>query len=155
MNLKRRPVLTASAVALAAALLGLGVFALLGGFDRTVTERVGGGTQVVRVELVDAVVGFDVTPDRLVVDPGTHLVLEVVNDGDEVHDLAREGGAQTERLDPGQSQRLDLGVITDSPAELYCTLSGHKSAGMTLEIQVLDAAANTAYFFEGRPMGLG
>jgi hypothetical protein len=101
MKLKRRHVLTASAVALAAALLGLGVFALFGGLDRTVTERVhGGGIQVVRVELVDALVGFDVTPDQLVVDRGTHVVLEVVNEGDEVHDLALEGGAQTKRLDP-------------------------------------------------------
>jgi nitrite reductase (NO-forming) len=84
---------------------------------------------VVRVALVDAVVGFDVTPDQLLVDGGTHPVLDVVNDGDEVHDLALEGGARTDRLDPGQSQRLDLGVITSSPAELYCTLPDHKSAG--------------------------
>src|SRR5215207_6256522 len=79
MRPRRRHVLAASAVALAAALVGLAVFALLGGLDRTVSERVGGGgTRVVRVSLVDAVVGFDVTPDRLVVDRGTHLVLDVV-----------------------------------------------------------------------------
>lgn len=126
-----------SVMALAAALLGFGVFALSGGLDRTVTQRVhGGDTRVVRVALVDAVVGFDVTPDRLLVDRGTHLVLDVVNEGDEIHDLALEGGARTDRLDPGQSQRLDLGVIMSSPPELYCTLPGHKSAGMTLDIQI-------------------
>jgi hypothetical protein len=49
------------------------------GWTGTVTERVhGSGPRVVRVALVDAVVGFDVTPDRLVVDPGAHLVLNVV-----------------------------------------------------------------------------
>src|SRR5918995_1132217 len=112
MKLQRRHTLAASAVALAAALLGLAVFALSGGLDRTVSERIhGGSTRVVRVALVDAVVGFDVTPDQLVVDRGTRVVLEVVNEGDEVHDLALEGGALTRRLDPGQSQRLDLGVI--------------------------------------------
>jgi hypothetical protein len=41
MTLKRRPVLAVSAVALVAAVLGLAVFALFGGLDRTVTERVG------------------------------------------------------------------------------------------------------------------
>ena len=103
----------------------------------TVTERVhGGGTRVVRVALVDAVVGFDVTPDQLLMDRGTHLVLAVVNEGDEVHDLAPAGGARTDRLDPGQSQRLDLGVITSRPPEVYCTLPGHMSAGMTLDIQI-------------------
>jgi hypothetical protein len=137
MKLQRRSVLVVSVMALAAALLGFGVFALFGGLDRTVTERVhGGGSRVVRVALVDAVVGFDVTPDRLLVDRGTRLVLDVVNEGDEVHDLALEGGARTDRLDPGQSQRLDLGVITTSPPELYCTLPGHQSAGMTLDIQI-------------------
>jgi nitrite reductase (NO-forming) len=136
-KLQRRHALVLSGIALAAAMLGLGVFALFGGLDRTVTERVdGGGTRVVRVALVDAVVGFDVTPDRLVVDRGTHLVLDVVNEGDEVHDLALEDGARTNRLDPGQSQRLDLGVIRSSLPELYCTLPGHKSAGMTLDIQI-------------------
>jgi nitrite reductase (NO-forming) len=137
MKLQRRNVLAVPVIALAAALLGFGVFALFGGLDRTVTERVhGGGTRVVRVALVDAVVGFDVTPDQLLVDRGTHLVLEVVNEGDEVHDLALEGGARTDRLDPGQSQGLDLGVITTSPPQLYCTLPGHQSAGMTLDIQI-------------------
>jgi hypothetical protein len=136
-KLKHRPVVVVSVIAAAGALLGFGVFALFGGLDRTVTERVhGGGTRVVRVALVDAVVGFDVTPDRLLVDRGTHLVLDVVNDGDEIHDLALEGGPRTDRLDPGQSQPLDLGVITSSPPELYCTLPGHKSAGMTLDIQI-------------------
>jgi nitrite reductase (NO-forming) len=144
MKPKRRHVLTASLITLAAVLVGLAVFALSGGLDRIVSERVqGGGTRVVRVALVDATVGFDVTPDRLVVDPGTHLVLDVVNEGDEVHDLALEGGARTRRLDPDKSQRLDLGVITSDPPELYCTLPGHKSAGMTLEVQVQHRTADT------------
>jgi hypothetical protein len=80
MKLQRRHVLVPSLIALAVVLVGLAAFALSGGLDDTVTERVhGGGPRVVRVALVDAVVGFDVTPDRLVVDPGTHLVLNVVN----------------------------------------------------------------------------
>jgi nitrite reductase (NO-forming) len=145
MKLQRRHVL-ATSVALAAALLGLAGFALSGGLDRTVSERVhGGGSRVVRVALVDAVVGFDVTPDELVVDRGTHVVLEVVNEGDGVHDLALEGGARTRRLDPGESQRLDLGVISRSVPQLYCTLPGHKSAGMTLDIRIQHGAANTDY----------
>jgi nitrite reductase (NO-forming) len=144
MKPQRKHVLAASLIALAGVLVGLAVFALAGGLDRTVTERVhGGGTRVVRVALVDAVVGFDVTPDRLVVDPGTHLVLNVVNEGDEVHDLAVQNGARTRRLDPGQSQRLDLGVIAGHPLELYCTLPAHKSAGMTLDIQIPHLTTNT------------
>jgi hypothetical protein len=70
------------------------------------------------------------------------LVLNVVNDGDEVHDLAAPSGARTRRLDPGQSQRLDLGVITGHAPEVYCTLPGRKSAGMTLDVQIQPGTAN-------------
>jgi nitrite reductase (NO-forming) len=120
------------------AVLGVGAFALSGGFDKTTSERVSGtGTQVVRVALVDAVVGFDVTPDVLEVARGTHVVLNVVNEGDEDHDLAVDGGAKTRTLGPGESERLDLGTVTDE-LDFLCTLPGHKLAGMTLDLQVVD-----------------
>jgi uncharacterized cupredoxin-like copper-binding protein len=127
----------ATAVALVIALGALAAFALAGGFDKTTTERVtGGGTKVVRVALVDAAVGFDVTPDVVLVDPGTHLVLDVVNDADGVHDLAVDGGAShTRMLDPGDSQRLDLGRVT-ADIQALCTLSGHELAGMSLDVRV-------------------
>jgi nitrite reductase (NO-forming) len=126
------------AILIGLAVLGVGGFALLGGFDKTVSERVSGAkTQVVRVALVDAVVGFDVTPDVLEVDRGTNVVLNVVNEGDEPHDLAVDGGEQTTLLDPGESQRLNLGRVAGDSAAL-CTLPGHKAAGMALEIQAVD-----------------
>jgi nitrite reductase (NO-forming) len=125
----------------ALAILGVGAFALSGGFDKTTSERVSGPrTQVVRIALVDAAIGFDVTPDVLEVARGTHVVLNVVNEGGEDHDLAVDGGPRTRTLGPGQSQRLDLGtVVSDRTA--WCTLPNHKVAGMTLDIQVVDPFA--------------
>jgi nitrite reductase (NO-forming) len=124
------------------AILGVAAFALSGGFDKTTSERVSGTeTQVVRVALVAAAVGFDVTPDVLEVDRGTHVVLNVVNEGGEDHDLAVEGGAMTRTLGPGQSQRLDLGTVVGDRAA-WCTLPNHKVAGMTLDIEVVDPSAD-------------
>jgi nitrite reductase (NO-forming) len=139
MRLPRRRLLIATAVTVVVALGALAAFAVAGGFDKTTTERVtGGGTKVARVALVDATIGFDVTPDVVAVDPGTHLILDVVNDGDEVHDLAVEGGpARTRMLDPGESQRLDLGRVTADTRAL-CTLPGHELAGMSLDVEVDD-----------------
>jgi nitrite reductase (NO-forming) len=133
----RHRLLIATAVALVIAFGALAAFALAGGLDKTTTESVtGGGTKVVRVALVDATVGFDVTPDVVVVDPGTHLILDVVNDGDEVHDLAVDGGSsRTRMLDPGESQQLDLGRVT-ADIRTLCTLPGHELAGMSLDVQV-------------------
>jgi nitrite reductase (NO-forming) len=144
---KKRPrwrlLATAGAIGLVVlAVLGVGAFALSGGFDKTTSERVSGReTQVVRIALVDAVVGFDVTPDVLEVDRGTHVVLNVVNEGDEDHDLAVDGGPKTRTLRPGESQRLDLGTVVGDFAAL-CTLPGHKVAGMTLDIRVVDPSAS-------------
>jgi nitrite reductase (NO-forming) len=134
-----RHLATAGAIGLGAlALLGVGGVALSGGFDKTTSKRVSGPrTQMVRVALVDALVGFDVTPDLLEVVRGTHVVLEVVNEGDEDHDLAVEGGAKTRMLDPGESERLDLGTVTGD-LDFLCTLPGHKLAGMTLDLKVVD-----------------
>jgi uncharacterized cupredoxin-like copper-binding protein len=133
----RHRLLIATAVALAIALGALAAFALAGGLDKTTTESVtGGGTKVVRVALVDAAVGFDVTPDVVVVDRGTHLILDVVNEGNDVHDLAVDGGSsRTRMLDPGESQRLDLGRVS-ADIRTLCTLSGHELAGMSLDVHV-------------------
>ena len=133
------------------AVLGMGAFALSGGFDKTTSERVSGpGTQVVRVALVDAVIGFDVTPDVLEVVRGTHVVLNIVNEGDEGHDLAVDGGAKTRTLSHGESQRLDLGTVTDD-LDFWCTLPGHKAAGMILDIHVVDPSAAKRSEREDRP----
>lgn len=108
------------------------------GLDTNTTERVAaGGTKVVPVTLKD----FDVTPGTLVVSRGTHLLLDVVNRGDEVHDLAVAGGPATRMLGPGDSQRLDLGVVTQR-LQSWCTVGSHKSLGMTLQVQVAPSAAS-------------
>ena len=127
----------AAALALVIALGIVAAFALAGRLDKTTTESVtGGGTKVVRVVLVDAVIGFDVTPDVVVVDRGTHLILDFENEADDVHDLAVDGGSsRTGLLDSGDSERLDLGRVS-ADIQMLCTLSGHELAGMSLDVQL-------------------
>lgn len=135
----RRLGLMLAGATVALVVAAVGAAALAGAFDRPTTrERIaGGGRRVVRVALVDTAIGFDVRPNTLLVDRGTHLVLDVVNDGKEEHDLAVEGGAlRTRMLDPGQSERLDLGRITH-PTDSWCTVTGHKLFGMSLAVDVV------------------
>ncbi len=142
LTLHRPRRLVFAGVGLAVLAIACGVvWVLAGGLDKIESEKVrGGGTHVVRVALVDAAIGFHVTPNVLLVDRSTHLVLDVVNRGNEVHDLAVPGGPRTERLVPGQSERLDVGVLANN-VRLSCTISGHKDAGMSLQVRIIDKRA--------------
>jgi hypothetical protein len=135
--IRRHRVVTAVGMIAALGLIGVVGFTLVGGFDETTTTRVSGdGVQVVRVALVDRAVGFDITPDIVEVERGTHVVVEVANEAGGRHDLAVDGGPRTAVLAPGETERLDLGeVISDDSG--HCTIGDHDIAGMTLAIRVV------------------
>ena len=59
-------------------------------------------------------IDLDIVPGQITVSPGSQLVLNVTNAGGMRHDLAFPNGPATRMLDPGESQRLDLGTITTS-----------------------------------------
>lgn len=95
----------------------------------------GGPTQTEPVELGD----LFVEPERIDVPPGTQLTVDVTNTGDQEHDLTLNGETGTDRLQPGESQTADFGVINED-VQAWCTVPGHKEAGMVLDIVVTDAA---------------
>jgi uncharacterized cupredoxin-like copper-binding protein len=134
--IRRHRLAVAAALAAALGLVGVGVYALAGGFDEVTVARVSGdGVRVVRVALVDRAVGYDVSPDVVEVEGGTHVVVEVVNEAGGVHDLAVGDGLRTAALDPGDSERLDLGEVT-ADTSARCTIGDHDVAGMTLALTV-------------------
>lgn len=95
----------------------------------------GDGTPVtVRVTLA----GMRITPAVIEVPAGTHLILEVTNDDAMRHDLVLATGESTPVLGGGESATLDLGVA-DADIEGWCSLPGHRAAGMTMDIVTLDA----------------
>jgi nitrite reductase (NO-forming) len=77
---------------------------------------------------------FAIDPGTITVAPGTHLVLSVRNGGGMTHDLRLEDGPTTRMLSPGQEQTVDFGTIT-SDREAWCTVRGHRQAGMVLHIR--------------------
>ncbi len=77
-----------------------------------------------------------VRPSSISVASGTRAVLRVENRGGESHDLQLEGGkVGTGMLDPGQSRTVDIGLVGQTE-QLWCTVPGHKAAGMILTITV-------------------
>ena len=97
-----------------------------------------GPVETVAVELGD----LFVEPDRVEVPSGSHLQVEVTNGGDLMHDLTLEGETGTDRLESGETQTADFGVI-DADTQAWCTVPGHKEAGMLLDIVVTEPVPET------------
>lgn len=128
----RRPVLGGLAIGAAMLLVAVGVAASGERSEGAETvSATGSGTRVVEVSLVE----MDIVPGEITVDPGTRVVLEVTNDGAMRHDLSFPGGEATRMLEPGESERLDLGTVYGSRTG-WCTVPGHKAAGMVMTINV-------------------
>ncbi|MBQ0895205.1 multicopper oxidase domain-containing protein [Micromonospora sp. U56] len=77
--------------------------------------------------------GMRFHPDRIEVPAGDRLVIELTNRDHRRHDLVLETGARSPKVAQGGSARLDAGVV-GAAIQGWCSLPGHRQAGMTLEI---------------------
>ncbi|MFJ5838992.1 multicopper oxidase domain-containing protein [Streptomyces shenzhenensis] len=101
-------------------------------------------TRTIAVTLAD----MRIRPARIEVAAGTALRLKVTNTDTQRHDLKVEDGPATPMLAQGTTRVLDLGTVTES-REAWCTLPGHRAAGMTMDIVVTDGAATGSGGHEG------
>ncbi|GAA3791272.1 multicopper oxidase domain-containing protein [Streptomyces phyllanthi] len=105
-----------------------------GGTSAAGTSGVGAGTtRTVDVTLAD----MRIRPARIEVAAGTAVRLKVTNNDAQRHDLKVEDGPATPMLAQGDTRVLDLGPVAKN-REAWCTLPGHKAAGMTMDIVVKD-----------------
>jgi nitrite reductase (NO-forming) len=96
-----------------------------------------GGTKTFDVTMTE----FSYEPSSIEVEPGTHVLVNVTNDGEMAHDLKVDGETGSDLVQPGQSVEADLGVI-DASTVAWCTVPGHRAAGMELQITTTgDSAA--------------
>lgn len=126
-----------SALSVTAVLIAVAAFALNLGTNSGNSGGVAasGGTKELTVSLKE----FSVTPSKVEVDPGTTLVLKVTNDGTMDHDLKLDGKTGTKMLKPGESETVTLGPISTT-SEAWCTVPGHREAGMKMDIVVNGSA---------------
>ena len=80
-----------------------------------------------------------VKPSKIEVPAGAPVRLTVHNRGKVTHDLKVEGLTGTRMLAPGASETIDAGPFTKS-VKAWCTVPGHKEAGMVLDVVVAGAA---------------
>ena len=140
-------------MALGAVMLAIALaVALTGGRAGTAadvrTVVVPGGTQTVKVTLA----GMRIRPSVIEVPRGTRLVLEVTNTDAMRHDLTLDSGQRTPLLASGQSATIDVGAVGAAIAG-WCTVPGHKAAGMTMSIVVAGTEPGTSAATPGDAMG--
>jgi nitrite reductase (NO-forming) len=100
-----------------------GVVLVAGPSDSAMSTDLTGETITLEVELGD----LYVEPSSVDVPPGTELVVTVMNVGEMAHDLKLAGTTGTALLDPGQTQEVSLGVVSET-TQAWCTVPGHKEA---------------------------
>ncbi|WP_030226937.1 multicopper oxidase domain-containing protein [Streptomyces sp. NRRL WC-3626] len=144
----RRPALWGTVAG--AVLTVLAVLAANSGKD-TVAGTAAPGARTTRTVAV-TLAGMRVRPARIEVAAGTVLRLEVTNSDARRHDLKVGNGPATPLLDRGETRTLDLGPVTGD-REAWCTLPGHRAAGMTMAIVVTDGTGDTGH--EGHSTAAG
>ena len=88
-----------------------------------------------------------VTLDDLFIEPGElevpagNVTFDVSNAGSGPHDLTvEELGVKTPALEGGASGTLDAGVLEAGSYTLYCSIPGHRAAGMEASLTVTEGA---------------
>ena len=66
--------------------------------------------------------------------------LEVSNEGSVLHNLTLEGGPSTPDLSSDDSAILDLGTLEPGTYLIFCSIAGHREAGMEATLNVVEGA---------------
>ncbi len=94
-------------------------------------------------EVTVQVEGMRFTPAVIEVPAGNELVVVFENTGTDVHDLTFANGVRSQRLAPGTSETLEVGVIGADMAG-WCSIAGHRQMGMELTVVAVGAAPDSA-----------
>ncbi|MFF8925934.1 multicopper oxidase domain-containing protein [Streptomyces longwoodensis] len=139
----RRPVLLGSAAGVVLIVLAVMVANSGGSIDGpAVAAGTGSGGATVSRTVNVTLANMRIQPGRIEVTKGTGLMLKVTNKDAQRHDLKVDDGPTTPLLSRGESRTLDLGQVTTNRTA-WCTLPGHRAAGMTLDIVVKTSNGQT------------
>lgn len=105
-------------------------------------------------EVTVEVTGMRFTPAEIEVPYGDALVVTFHNTGTDVHDLTFANGVRTQRLAPGASETVEVGLIGADMAG-WCSIAGHRQMGMELTVVVTGAPAGGTGGSAGTASGSG
>lgn len=74
-------------------------------------------------------------PDSIEVPAGETVTIELVNEGSIDHDLVFDESTESEPVPAGETRTMEIGPF-DSDTVGWCSVPGHRDAGMELEVTV-------------------
>ena len=92
------------------------------------------GPAVIDAELTEFAIGGTLTA------PAGPIQIQVNNAGSQIHNLALENGPSTPDLAAGESALLNLGEMADGTYVVFCSIAGHREAGMEAQLVVGEGA---------------
>jgi FtsP/CotA-like multicopper oxidase with cupredoxin domain len=95
------------------------------------------GTQTVHFALSEFTIEG---PTEIAAGPTT---FDVMNHGSVAHNLAVEDGPATPDLAAGETATLDVGELSPGTYTIFCTIAGHREAGMEATLTVAEGATAT------------
>jgi plastocyanin len=126
-------------VAIAALFVAIASMTGLGDNASSTSTDSGSGSAVVDIQLSE----FAITPAAIVVPPGA-VKLRVTNIGSIVHNFSVPSlGKKTRDINPGGTEILDLGTVTEGAMDVLCEIAGHAGSGMVGTLTVTSGAAPT------------
>ncbi|MDZ7733272.1 MAG: cupredoxin domain-containing protein [Acidimicrobiia bacterium] len=132
-----RGMLSVAAVVIALFAVVVAAVAAVGAISANTDDTVTAAAEPMTVDVVAKDLFFE--PDSVEVPAGTDLTVELANEGAQAHDLKLEGGPGSAVLESGQSETVELGTI-DEDTVAFCSIPGHREAGMELTIETTGAA---------------
>lgn len=82
---------------------------------------------------------FTITGDLKI--PSGDLEIEIVNSGAAQHNLAFENGPVSDDLNSGDTTTLQVGHLEPGTYTIFCTIAGHREAGMEAHLVVGDTGS--------------
>ena len=136
-------------LAVLALIIALGAIVISGAQG---SDDVGGGSLVSTGETTFAVTlkEFSITPASVTVPPGKEITFNVSNAGTMAHDFSVGGTNGTKMIAPGTSATLKVNSVP-AATSAWCTVPGHKEAGMVMSIAVEGGSGTADMNMSGAP----
>jgi FtsP/CotA-like multicopper oxidase with cupredoxin domain len=137
-----RSVFLAGLALVTAYLLGVGVITVVAvavHHDQTGVQTAAAKSTTIPVTLSEFKISGNLTA------PAGDVKLAVTNGGTVDHNLTvGDGSKKTAMLAAGSTQTIDLGTLPPGPVQLFCSVPGHKEAGMSATLTVTAGGSSAA-----------